>query len=279
LMMLLLGVWPLLFGGELPGGLRPFRILLGVVYVLYMPGYALTSVLFPQSHDLDGVERIGLHLGLSVAWVPLLALLLNGLPGGIGLTSVLLGELGSVLLFSGIAIWRRQQLRSGAAAALEWQPRQWWHRFSPREQRLWGAAAVLVLGVFVATILTFTVPAKEEQTTAFYMLGASGLAEGFVRETAVLTDTAVTIGIANHERVAQTYRVEVWVVDAWTDTQTQVQTISEIVLAPGDKVEQPLTWQMAVPGDNQRVDILLFSSHSGDVKPYRQLRLWINVTE
>jgi uncharacterized membrane protein len=57
--------------------------------VLFLPGYSLIAVLFLRKDDLDGIERIALSFGLSIAVVPLLGLALNYTPFGIRLSPVL----------------------------------------------------------------------------------------------------------------------------------------------------------------------------------------------
>jgi len=61
----------------------PVRVLL----VLFLPGYSLIAALFPRKDDLDGIERIALSFGLSIAVVPLIGL---GLNYGIRLVPLLL---------------------------------------------------------------------------------------------------------------------------------------------------------------------------------------------
>ena len=50
----------------------PIRIILGLLLVLFLPGYSLIAALFPRRGDLDGIERIALSFGLSIAIVPLI---------------------------------------------------------------------------------------------------------------------------------------------------------------------------------------------------------------
>ena len=77
----------------------PVRVLLGLLLVLFLPGYSLIAALFPRRDDLDGIERIALSFGLSIAVVPLLGLGLNYTPYGIRLVPVLAGlSLFTVLL-------------------------------------------------------------------------------------------------------------------------------------------------------------------------------------
>ena len=70
--------------------ISPIRIILGLPLVLFLPGYALIAALFPRKDDLDGIERVALSFGLSIAITPLLGLALNYTPFGIRLTPVLI---------------------------------------------------------------------------------------------------------------------------------------------------------------------------------------------
>jgi uncharacterized membrane protein len=68
----------------------PARIVLGPLLVLFLPGYSLIAALFPGKDDLDGIERIALSFGLSIAVAPLLGLALNYTPFGIRLVPILI---------------------------------------------------------------------------------------------------------------------------------------------------------------------------------------------
>lgn len=73
------------------------RQILGVTFVLLLPGYAFIKALFPTqvpvktgSESLDTIERIALSIGMSLALVPLIGLLLNYTPWGITLAPIVL---------------------------------------------------------------------------------------------------------------------------------------------------------------------------------------------
>ncbi|MDI9436340.1 MAG: DUF1616 domain-containing protein, partial [Euryarchaeota archaeon] len=53
------------------------RTILGILLVLFIPGYSLIAALFPRWGDLDGIERAALSFGLSIAVTPLIGLALN----------------------------------------------------------------------------------------------------------------------------------------------------------------------------------------------------------
>lgn len=89
------------------------RIALGIVFLLWLPGYTLIKALFPQkvpiktaTKNLDTIERIALSLGMSIAIVPMVGLLLNYSPWGIRLTPIVLSLLALTLIFATVAAVR-----------------------------------------------------------------------------------------------------------------------------------------------------------------------------
>ena len=85
----------------------PVRLLLGLALVLFLPGYSLIAALFPGRDDPDGIERIALSFGLSIAVVPLLGLALNYTPFGIRLVPILVVLSVFTVLLAVIACVRR----------------------------------------------------------------------------------------------------------------------------------------------------------------------------
>ncbi len=258
--------------------LTPVRLLLGLLYILYMPGYCLVFAFFPRMDELTSVERTGLSVGLSIALVPLLALVVNQLPTGLSLWPILLVECGFMALCTVIALERRLNLEDKNQPTVSSQPRSWWASLPSIEKRLYKA----VMGLLVATMIygawVFLVPSADEFTTEFYILGPNGLAQSYPRETVLNEPLAITMGIANREEDAHEYRVEVWAVNPWQDNQRE--PLSEIklnTLAREEIEEIPVTWSMPWAGKDQKVEFLLFIDDEPEA--YRQLRLWLDVVE
>ena len=86
------------------------RIILGLPFVLFLPGYTLIAALFPRRNALGSIERVALSFGLSVAVVPLIGLILNYTPWGIRLYPVFLSLTIFILATSLIAWHRRRRL-------------------------------------------------------------------------------------------------------------------------------------------------------------------------
>jgi Protein of unknown function (DUF1616) len=95
------------------------RLAFGFLGLLLVPGYVAAAALFPGRSDIDPVSRGALALGLSVAAVPLIALLLNQTPWGIRPLPMALALLLLSLLLSGVAVMRRLRAHPASAGLSE----------------------------------------------------------------------------------------------------------------------------------------------------------------
>ena len=93
------------------------RYILGIIFVIWLPGYSFIKALFPaqvpiktSTEALDEIERIALSLGMSICLVPIVGLLLNYTPWGIRLTPIVLSLLALTIIFSTIAIIREHRI-------------------------------------------------------------------------------------------------------------------------------------------------------------------------
>jgi uncharacterized membrane protein len=258
--------------------LAPLRLLLGLTYVLFVPGYLLQAFLFPRLDDLDGIERIGLSLGLSVALVPLLALLLDRLPWGLRFWPIVIGQSLLILLLLLAALIRRFTLPTAQAyaPALRPRPAHWWHSLQPLDRRLYLFSALALLLAAFAAAWVFLVPSPAEFMTEFYALGKAGLAEDYPRKAAVGETLTVTLGITNRERDPQTYRLEIWQVDLFSDRRQLSGQAESFTLPVGETREWSQPWQALWSGDDQQFEFLLFIPNQPE--PYRRLLLWLDVT-
>jgi len=102
------------------------RYVLGIIFIIWLPGYAFIKALFPQhlpfakglAHTLetseksiDTIETIALSIGMSLALVPIVGLLLNYTSWGIRLTPIVLSLLALTTIFATAALIREYQTR------------------------------------------------------------------------------------------------------------------------------------------------------------------------
>jgi uncharacterized membrane protein len=256
----------------------PLRLVLGIGYVLYVPGYLLQAAMFAYREDLDAVERHGLSLGLSVALIPLVALLLDWLPWGLRFWPIVFSQVLLIELLVFLALARRLFMPVSEAFApdIRPRPRRWWRKLDPLDRWLFLFSFGILLFAGLTAAWIVLVPSGAEFLTEFYMLGPEDLAENFPRQAAVGEMLDVTLGVTNHERQSQTYRVEIWQVDAWSEPRRALVGKAELfTLQVGERREWNQPWQPAWEGKDQQFEILLYTLD--DVEAYRRLLLWVDV--
>ena len=248
------------------------RVVLGLPFILFFPGYVLITALFPKKDDLDGIERVALSFGLSIAVVPLLGLALNYTPWGIRLLPVLVTLILFTGLGSGLAFYRRgkQPPAERFVPAFELNLPNL-KEFSLLDKVL---SILLVLAIFFALGSIFYVvatPKAGEKFTEFYLLGKDGKAEGYPRNLSFGEEGEVIVGVVNHEYCPVKYYLIVKMGDFYKSRTGPIQ------LGHEQKWEQPVKFSAHQGHKNLKVEFLLF--RQGDKKPYRSLHLWVNVTK
>jgi hypothetical protein len=95
------------------------RNFLGVIFVLFLPGYAFVKAFFQKkvpfkttSESFDTIERLVLSLGVSIAIVPIVGLILYYTPLGTDLTPITLCLLAFTLVLATVAMFREYQSKS-----------------------------------------------------------------------------------------------------------------------------------------------------------------------
>jgi len=251
-------------------GLDVLRVAMGVPFVLLFPGYALVCALFPKKADLEGVERLALSIGLSLAVVPLIGLVLNYTPWGIRLFPTLLSLFLFTFSMSLATAYRRKTLPAGDRFAPSFStnvPR--WRTMSKFDKLVSGG---LIAGIVLAGGLTgyfASQPRVGERFTEFYVLGPGGKIEGYPTNLTLGESGTVILGVANHEYDEVTYTITVKLEDA------TIGTIDGIKLKHEEKWEQNFTFTPQEAREKMKLEFLLF--REGVEEPYRSLHLWITV--
>ena len=256
------------------------RIILGLPFLLFFPGYILIAALFPRKGDLGGVERIALSFGLSIALVPLIGLILNYTPWGIRLYPILISLTVFVLAMSGVAWHRRKELaeheRFGVSFKIgfpSWRGQSLADRVLSVFLVLAIAGAIGVLGYVIAT------PKIGERFTEFYILGPQGKAENYPKELKVGEEGKVILGIVNHEQERMSYQVEV-IIDgekAKLRIGGEDRDMIEVKLGHEEKWEREVAFVPQKVDRQQKVEFMLYK----EGEPYFKdpPHLWVDVEE
>jgi len=248
----------------------PIRIALGVPFVLFFPGYTLVCALFPRNEDLDGVVRLALSIGLSLAMAPLIGLMLNYTPWGLRLTPTLASLFSFTLSMSMATAYRRRKLPSEEKFVPSFFmniPK--WRELS-RLKKLMSTG--MIVGIVAAGGLTayfVSLPKTEESFTEFYVLGSQGKMENYPTNLTFGESGTVILSVVNYEHEEVNYTI---VIQLNNET---LRTIDFITLDHEMKWEEKITFTPEKTGDMMKLEFLLY--REGVDEPYRRLCLWISV--
>ena len=320
----------------------PLRVPLGLAFVLFIPGYVFIAALFPEAGEsptaeggdslltendsadaesdasrftslhtgIDGIERVALAFGLSIAIVPLIGLALNFTPWGIRLTPIMISVTGFTLIATAVAAIRRWKLPEEERFRVpyrEWIQAGRSELFDPESRLDKVLNVLLVLSILLAVgTVTFAivVPPEGEQFSAVYILTQDDdgelVADGYPTEFIQGESEEVVLGVDNHEHRTVDYTVVA--VEQETETivnesEANEPAVNETVVTEQrelDRFETTLdhndSWHHAheleptIIGDDVRIVWLLFPDGEVPDEPSiddteYHVHLWVSVDE
>jgi len=296
----------------------PLRIVFGVPFLLFLPGYAFIAVLFPEAgspsdpdatddepaanvggYGIDGIERVALSMGLSIAIVPAVGLVLNFTPFGIRLIPVLLSISSLTVALTALAAARRQALPESDQLHIpyrDWLATGREELFEPDSRRdsvlniALVASIVLAVGVVGFAVM---VPPEGEAFTEFYLLTEDDdgelVIDNYPSEFTVGDSQPVIVGIGNQENEPMEYTVVVQLQAVETEgNQTTVLERQELdrfestTIADNETHHIPYEITPTMTGDELRLQFLLYRDSPPEAptveNSYRDNHLWIDVS-
>jgi len=294
----------------------PLRVVFGLAFVLFVPGYALIAALFPEastspvadgdsdtddedSSGIDGIERVALSFGTSIAVVPLVGLVLNFTPFGIRLVPIVVSVSGLTLALTAVAARRRHALPADERLRVPY--RRWLadartELFEPETRT--DAALNVLLAVSVVLAVSsvgyaVAVPKQGESFTEFYILTENDdgdlVADDYPTEFTRGESRSLVVGVTNQEHRPTNYTVLVQLQRVRV-ANNSTTVLEESRLKQWDvELTHNETWHLnhtvtpRMTGDRLRLAYLLYAGEP-PAEPtvdnaYRELHLWVNVSE
>lgn len=225
-----------------------FRVVLGIIFVSFFPGYTMLAALFPRKDRLSGTERVALSFVLSVALVALMALAFNYSPWGIRINTILSAIAIFSIVASLIAFYRQRGIP-------EYQRTDFSVRISlPRWKGKSGLDKVLMIGLLGALIsgiglvsYTLSSPRAEEEFTEFYFAGQGD----YHQEVSFGEEVTAVVGIINHEGRIVDYCIIVEI------DEEEVQHTVPITLDCEEEWEGSVSFVPVNTGEDQKVEFFL----------------------
>jgi len=274
------------------------RIILGLPFILFFPGYTFVAALFPRKDEMDGIERVTLSLGISIAVVALIGFGLNYTAWGIRLEPVLYSVAAFIILTSAIALIRGIGIPKQPKLTMDFTLKISGWGDSIFSKVLSVTLIVFIIGALAVLGYTVATPKIGEKYTEFYILGLNNTAQnypnGFIMEGGRVTQVGysaeqtniagewakVTVGLANHEQQKTNYSIGITIdgepVNITYDG-ANISRLGPISLEHGQKWEHQIGFAPEHAGDNQKVEIILFKD--GSAYPDNSLNLWIDVRD
>ena len=238
------------------------RTFLGLLLVLFLPGYALTGALFPAKKDLEGIERALLSLGLSISIVPLMGLGMNYTDWGIREVPILTGLSIFTLLMCGVAYYRRLQLPEAEAFEVPFRASIFALKAEFLEEpgsRADRAFSILLVISILASLgsLAYIIgnPREGEAFTEFYILGPDRMAENYPTNYTLGESGTVVVGITNHEYRTVDYTMEIRLDNHSLNLPENQKYIS---LDHNVSWEEPVTFTPPFEGNDHEIGVSAF---------------------
>jgi uncharacterized membrane protein len=291
----------------------PLRTMFGVLFVLFVPGYALVAALFPAArttqaagsdgirdrHSLTDIERGALSLGASITVVPLVGILLNFSPVGLRLVPIVVSLTVFVLATTLVAVYRRQKLAPEDRFELPWRALIERARAGVLEtdshiDRVLNV--LLVISVVAATVsfaYAVAAPQDGESFTEFYLLTETSTGEltarGYPSEFVVGDPRSLVVGVENQEQQPVNYTIVVELHEVETENGTDRVLQAARLRTFEARLEHNETWQRRhslapeLLGEELRLTYMLYRGTPPETpapeNAYRELHVWVDVRE
>lgn len=275
----------------------PVRVPLGLLMVLFVPGYTLIAALFPKIGDLDGIERTALSFGLSIAVVPLIGLGLNYTPWGIRLIPVVVSLAIFTVAMAAAAYWRRMNLPVEERFAIHFKEtmNSLKTEISADDKSRLDKALTIILIITIiisiaALVYVIVTPKQGEKFTEFYILGPGGKAYDYPTSVRAGNSSTVIVGVVNHEYTLVNYTMSISLNNTPMNNTTLKDNFRDdfkfiypilsmnLTLPHNETWEKPVSYVINHTGYSQKLEFLLYKERNF-TSPYRDLHLWVNVSQ
>ena len=247
-------------------------IVLGLILVLFSPGYALLSAVFPRQSQLGGIERVGLSLGLSIAIVPLIGLIMHYTNIGLSLYPCLI-LITIFILANSVVYWYRQRLlspseRLGITISLAWIN---YRALGKIDKILYIGLLAVVLASFGILGYLIASPQQGEKFTEFYILNTEGNSENYPKRITQGEPVELMVGIINHEYEEISYRISIRV------SGTEYKEIKTEPLTHEQKWEDVVSFIPQILDKTGKVEFWLYKNDESNPYFEEPLHLYIDV--
>lgn len=256
-------------------GLARAQLVFGIIFTLFISGYALTSALFPRKSDLEPAGRLAISIVLSLVQLFLSGFILN-FTWGIENTTLLLFL--SLLIFLETTVAQVRRYRGSTQERVQIPVTRIyktslgrWKSTSGLDRVLLGLLVLVLVSIGATAYLATGSRSTNETFTEFFLLDAEFRAKEYPKELQVGETAQVVIGIANWEYRPVRYQVAI------ESAGLIINRLGPYTLEHGERLHELTSFSLDSADPTQRVNFSLFKDEAPE--PYRSLVLWVEVRE
>ncbi len=274
------------------------RVILGLPFLLFFPGYTLLDALFIKKEGMDKIEQAALSCGMSIAVTALIGFGLNYTTWGIRLEPVIYSISAFIFVMSVIALIRRSRILKINKITREFTLSLPGWGGSTFNKTISAILVITIFGTLGFLGYTIALPKIGEKFTEFYILGINGKAQDYPAEyfmnNGVVTQVVygsgtldanhglgtITVGVVNYEQQTEVYYVKMTIDGVPVSIDFGGRTtdlLGPIELQQGEKWEHEIGIIPQHTGENQKVELSQFKGVESTAE--NSLHFWINVKQ
>jgi uncharacterized membrane protein len=247
--------------------IKPFnqlflRVPLALFLILFAPGYAFISALFPRK-EISSIERFTLSVVFSIVIFVFNGFVLN-YTWGFRVVPIVVTISFLTFTFAFIATLIRKTCPKDERFSFDFRLPKFPNEQPSEVER--ALLIALVLSIFVASAmlvyakLTF----QHEKFTALYILGKDGKAEDYPKGFYLGQPQEIAVGVENYERNNAGYELKVKLNGALLEEE-------RFSLAHEERWLKDITFVPTRVGERSRLEFLLYK----EGRPHRSVHLWV----
>jgi uncharacterized membrane protein len=157
----------------------------------------------------------------------------------------------------------------------------------------WALTVLLITVILLslaALIYVIVIPKEGEKFTEFYILGPEGKAYDYPTSVREGNPSTVIVGVVNHEYALANYTMSISLNNTPLNNSAHEGNLGNVfpyiypiksmnlTIAHNETWEKPVSYVLNHTGDRQKLEFLLYRE-GNFTGPYRDLYLWVNVSE
>jgi uncharacterized membrane protein len=252
------------------------RLVLGLLFALFLPGYALISALFPSRSQLSTIERITYSIALSIAIVALIGLLLNYI-WSISVYPILI-SVSSISIILAIVAWLRRrnlpentEVHSTSKINLSQTKTPAFHKI------LYIILTLVIIGAAVISVYVFN--NSQEKYTEFYLLGPNGMAEDYPQSLTINQPGNIILIVTNHENEDTGYIIKFIPEDCIVLINGVEQYELDFSLVNNQQMSYQVTFTFKKPGDAKKLEFDLYKNNENIIYLSTYIKVKVNTED